>query len=173
MMLKNWCIYGSNIQLFYSYTHQWWGLSVWKKCDLITCSQQMLIIIWSVSEILQLNGAPWRWCQCPLKHVGAIINMWSSIHRIMHERWSIEGGPARFIHISTTDLEFIIKIFKQIELQSIYLQCWHLLFTTDHTPCLMLNCFFSLISYTTQNTVCFSYLDQSCLRTASVIFVWF
>jgi hypothetical protein len=52
-------------------------------CDLKKKGQQVFVIIWYVSKNLQLNGGPWKWCQWAPKRVGAGVNMWYSIHRMV------------------------------------------------------------------------------------------
>lgn len=53
-------------------------------------SKALLVIIWCISENLQLNRTPWRWRRRTPKRVGAINNMRSSIQRIVNKYWSIK-----------------------------------------------------------------------------------
>jgi len=89
-----------------------------KNCDQVTWGQKVPLILWCVSENLQLNGAPLERRQWTPKHVGStgwskglcapddystqhrctenfwsfcIINTWSSVHRVVHKCWSVIG----------------------------------------------------------------------------------
>jgi len=44
-----------------------------RKCDLVACGQQVLLIIWCVARKFLSNRAPWRWCQHTPKCIAATI----------------------------------------------------------------------------------------------------
>ena len=102
-------------------------------CDPIKCGQQMLVVIWRISKNLQLNGAPWRWCQWTPKRYGAVINMRSGVHKMVRKCWSIKGcvrgaDPLGLLSYcaSVCSSLYIFWVYWLLTLHSLVYGCWRL-----------------------------------------------